>query len=91
MKCYKCGGNEFALESTIIVTEKYKIYKNGRVSDHPINREVNNQDMTDNENIVRCKGCNSGFVIPGKNRNELLYKTDFSKVNLNTEVMETEF
>ena len=42
MICPKCGGDYFVLETTIVVTEKYKILKNGRVSVHLFASETSN-------------------------------------------------
>lgn len=82
VKCPICGGETFVLESTIIVTEKYKIYKNGTLSYHPIKTNVDDSDRADNDNIVRCTDCNSGFVLPHKSRYDLLHKVNFSKIDL---------
>jgi len=91
MKCLKCGCEDFILESTIVVTEKYKIYKNGKTSDHPISKIITQADMTDNENILRCTKCNKGYVLPLKFRKDLINRVDFSKVDLKTESIETEY
>ena len=82
MKCPKCGCESFIVESDILVTEKYKIYKNGRVSDHPISKEICREDMAEYDNLVRCNNCKTAYSIHYKGRDDLLYKTDFSKVNL---------
>lgn len=91
MKCPKCGCESFILETTVIVTEEYKIYKNGKVSNHPIKTKISNYDMAENDNIIRCTNCNIGYVIPQKSRFELINKTDFSKIDLKTEGIETEY
>lgn len=90
MKCPKCGRSDFILESSIVVKETYKIYKNGKVSDRPINVDITNQDMTENENIIRCLTCNQGYVLE-KSRRELLNETDFNQVDLNKEGHFTEY
>jgi len=91
VKCPKCGCENFVLESTVIVTEKYKIYKNGRVSDHPVKTDFSNYDMAEYDNIIRCTNCNIGYVIPFKSRPELIRQTDYSKINLNNDGFETKF
>lgn len=85
MKCIKCKSENFTLETTVIVTEKYKIYKNGRVSDHPVKTEYDNQDMADNDNIVRCDNCKQGYVIKHQGRNDLLRKINFNDIALTDE------
>lgn len=87
MKCLKCSCENFILESTIIITENYKIYKNGRVSDHPISKDFCNGDMADNDNVIRCTNCKIGYVLPEYGRNDLLNKIDFSKVDLKDAIM----
>jgi len=87
MKCLKCSCENFILESTIIITENYKIYKNGRVSDHPISTDFCNGDMADNDNVIRCTNCKIGYVLPECGRNDLLNKIDFSKVDLKDAIM----
>lgn len=91
MICPKCGGKNFNLEITTVVTKTYRIYKNGRPTDHPISSEMSNQDMADNDNIVRCFSCNTGYVLIEKGRAELLHRVDYSKVDLKTEAVESEF
>lgn len=81
MKCIKCGCENFILEITILITEKYKIYKNGRVSDHSISTVLEDKDMADNDNIIRCTGCCTGYVLPYQGRKELLYKINFSEID----------
>ncbi len=82
MKCLKCGCENFILETTVIIVEKYKIYKNGRVSDHPIEKEFCNGDMADDDNIIRCVNCKTGYILPYYGRNDLLNKVNFSKIDL---------
>lgn len=91
MKCPKCGCEKFILETTVILTEKYKIYKNGRVSDHPTGLNIDDYDVAEYDNLVRCTSCNIGYAILDKSRPELIRKTDFSIVDLMTEGIETEF
>lgn len=91
MKCLKCGCENFILESTIAITEKYKIYKNGRVSEHPMFKEDVGINMADNDNIIRCTKCHVGYVIPYQGRTKLLYKIDFSKFDLEKDAIVTEY
>ena len=91
LKCPKCRREDFTIESTIIITEIYKIYKNGRVSDHPTKTDHSSEYMADNDNIIRCKKCNAGYVIPYEYRNDLLRKIDFSEIDLEKLSIKTEF
>lgn len=84
MKCAKCKGIDFQLETSIVIKEIYRLYKNGQLSKNPIKAEVTNEDMTDNENIIRCRNCSQGYVLE-KPRRELLEETNFNKVDLNKE------
>lgn len=86
MRCIKCSGEKFHLESSIVLEETYGIYKNGRRTDHPQKTIITNEDMSENENIVRCLNCEQGYVLP-LGRVELLYRTDFSKVDLKDEYL----
>lgn len=90
MKCPKCGGSDFVLESSVITTEIYKIYKNGRVPRHPFKTDITNEDMTDNENIIRCVTCRQGYVLE-KYRRELLNETNFNQVDLENEGFATKY
>jgi hypothetical protein len=38
--------------------------------------------MAEYDNLVRCNNCKTAYSIHYKGRDDLLYKTDFSKVNL---------
>lgn len=58
MKCIKCNGENFILESSIVLKEKYRIYKNGKIAENYFLKEIEGEDMTDNENIIRCITCN---------------------------------
>lgn len=84
MKCFKCNGENFVLETTIVKMEKYKIYKNGRIAQSPTETEIVDEDMTDNENIIRCVNCGQGYVLE-KCRKELLNEINFNKVDLEIE------
>lgn len=82
MMCNKCNGENFILESTIAVTEKYKIFKNGNISYHPFQTDYDEETMADNDNVIRCSNCQAGYILPETKRKELL-KTNFKQVNLN--------
>lgn len=91
MRCIKCGKENFILDSTIVVNEVYAICKNGRVQGHPFKTNVVNEDMSDNENLVRCTNCNTGYVIKGAGRVDLLRKVDFSKISLKDDAIATRY
>ena len=46
--------------------------------------------MADEDNIIRCLGCNTGYVLSEKDRTELLYRVDYLKVDLKTEAVKSE-
>lgn len=71
--------------------DKYKIFKNGRVAEHPIQSETAVQNMADNDNLIRCLGCKTGYILPHKGRTELLYRVDYSKVDLQIEAVESNY
>lgn len=91
MQCIKCNSENFILESTILLEEKYKIYKNGRVADHPFKEIIAAADMTDNENIIRCTDCNTAYVLVGTVRQDILRKTDFNLVDLEKDAIIVDF
>ncbi len=48
-------------------------------------------DMADNDNMIRCTKCHVGYVIPYQGRTKLLYKIDFSKLDLEKDTIVTEY
>ncbi len=91
MKCIKCSSENFILESTIVLEEKYKIYKNGRIADHPFKKNIAAVDMADNDNIIRCIRCNATYVLVGKGRHDLIHKVDFKDVDLEKDAVIVRF
>ena len=91
MKCIKCSSENFILESTIALEEKYKIYKNGRIADHPFKKNIAAVDMEDNDNIIRCIRCNATYVLVGKGRHDLIHKVDFKDVDLEKDAVIVRF
>lgn len=91
LKCPKCKGEIFLIESTVLKTEHYKIYKNGRVSDHPIKTVFDDEDMAEHDNIFRCKTCNTGYIIPHIGRRDIIGKIDFSTTDLEEVGIESEY
>jgi hypothetical protein len=82
MNCLKCNGNNFIIESTIILTEKYKIQKNGRVAEHPFEKKIDIDNAADYDHIIRCVNCKQGYSLQEKSRIDLLKKTDFTQIDL---------
>ena len=90
MKCLKCGGENFILESSVLLIEKYKIFKNGKISNRPFEKIIDRVDMAENDNVLRCEKCDYTYAVFYKGRSELLSKTDYSMIDLSrdTEVIE---
>jgi len=82
MKCLKCGSENFILESDVLLTEKYRIFKNGRISNRPFEKIINRVDMAENDNVLRCEKCDCTYVLLYKGRDDLLSKIDYSQIDL---------
>lgn len=91
MKCLNCGYETFVLESIVALKETYGIYKNGRVSKQPHNKEIVNDAMAENDHIVRCSNCNTGYLMLNADRDKLLHGMDYSNIDLEKDAEITEY
>jgi len=82
MKCLECGSESFILESSVLLIEKYRIFKNGKISNHPFEKIIDRVDMAENDNVLRCKKCDRTYVLLYKGRGDLLSEIDYSTIDL---------
>jgi len=87
VKCKNCGSADFHIESTIIVTEFYNISPNGKVDKNPVKTVINNEDMAEYDNQIRCKSCGQAYVINGNGRDEIINK-NYHSFDLNDDCVE---
>lgn len=66
VKCIKCGGDEFLIESTVVVTEIYKIFKNGKVARKPLDSYIVNDNLGEEDTILRCVKCKQAYHLGGR-------------------------
>ena len=77
MKCIKCGNKEFIIESTVAMTEEYKIFKNGKVAKNPRNSCIANEDVGSHDTLVKCGSCNQEYWLGS--RHYTLEKVDYKE------------
>lgn len=90
VKCPKCAGEEFVLETEVLLVEKRKIYKNGRVAVRPFSTYEDDDTNVVGEcaQVIRCTNCGAGYGLPYL-RNELI-RMNFSEVDLEKAFQEEE-
>ena len=82
MICLECKGENFILSTTKLVTEKFKIQKNGKLAKTPYYRYEDTDTSGEWDNIVICTNCSAEFAIKHVSHDDLIDDFDFSKVDL---------
>ena len=77
MKCIKCGNEEFIIESTVAMTEKYKIFTNGKVAKNPRNSYIANEDVGFHDTLIKCVSYNQEYWLGS--RHYTLEKVDYKE------------
>lgn len=58
--------DEFLIESTVAVTEIYKIFKNGKVARKPLDSYIVNDNLGEEDTILRCVKCKQAYHLGGR-------------------------